>query len=67
MKNSESKDRITVLDTIGQLSDFYKKAKVVFMGGSLVKHGGQNPVEPAAFGKAIIYGPHMFNFKAGLK
>ena len=62
--NSASPARISVLDTIGSLSGFYKKAKLVFIGGSLVKHGGQNPIEPASFGKAVMFGPYMFNFKA---
>jgi len=56
--------RVFVLDTIGQLNDAYFLATVVFVGGSLIKHGGQNPIEPAAMGKAVIFGPHMFNFKA---
>ena len=37
-------------------------ADVVFMGGSFTRRGGQNPIEPAAFGKAILHGPHVFNF-----
>jgi 3-deoxy-D-manno-octulosonic-acid transferase len=36
---------------------------MVFVGGSLVRHGGQNPLEPAACGKAVLFGPHMFNFR----
>ncbi|MBN1526735.1 MAG: 3-deoxy-D-manno-octulosonic acid transferase [Candidatus Omnitrophica bacterium] len=55
---------VLVLDTIGHLKDFYSVATLVFIGGSLVKHGGQNPIEPALFEKPIIFGPHMFNFKA---
>lgn len=56
--------RVLVLDTIGQLNDIYAVSALVFIGGSLVRHGGQNPIEPAAFEKAVIFGPHMFNFKA---
>jgi 3-deoxy-D-manno-octulosonic-acid transferase len=52
-----------VLDTIGNLSSLYRLADVVFIGGSLIKKGGQNIIEPASFGKPIIFGPHMFNFK----
>lgn len=55
--------KVFILDTIGQLKDVYAVATVVFVGGSLVKHGGQNPVEPAFFGKPVIFGPYMFNFK----
>ena len=52
-----------ILDTIGHLNEAYSAATLVFIGGSLVKHGGQNPVEPAALGRAILFGPHMFNFR----
>jgi 3-deoxy-D-manno-octulosonic-acid transferase len=54
---------VIVLDTIGQLNDAYSVATIVFIGGSLVKYGGHNPIEPAVFGRAILFGPHMFNFK----
>ena len=55
---------ILILDTIGQLKGLYACADIVFVGGSLIPHGGQNPIEPAVFGKAIIFGPHMFNFSS---
>lgn len=58
-----SSAQIFILDTIGRLNDFYSIASVVFIGGSLVKHGGQNPIEPAIYAKPVIFGPHMFNFK----
>lgn len=54
---------IVVLDTIGELGRLYSLADLVFVGGSLVPHGGHNILEPAAQGKPIIVGPHMFNFK----
>lgn len=53
---------IYVADTIGELGIFYRLAPVVFMGGSLVKHGGQNPIEPAKLDSAILHGPHVGNF-----
>jgi 3-deoxy-D-manno-octulosonic-acid transferase len=53
---------IYVADTMGELGLFYRLAPVVFMGGSLVKHGGQNPIEAAKLGAAIVHGPHVFNF-----
>jgi 3-deoxy-D-manno-octulosonic-acid transferase len=53
---------IYVADTIGELGLFYRLAPIVFMGGSLVKHGGQNPIEPAKIGCAILHGPHVANF-----
>lgn len=54
---------VVVLNTIGELGRLYRLADLVFVGGSLVPHGGQNILEPAAQGKPIIVGPHMFNFK----
>ncbi len=53
---------IYVADTIGELGLFYRVASIVFMGGSLVKHGGQNPIEPAKLNSAILHGPHIWNF-----
>jgi len=62
--NTNSPDRnIFVLDTMGQLGLFYSAADIVFMGGSLVKRGGHNVIEPATLAKPIIFGPHMFNFR----
>jgi len=55
---------VVILDTIGHLNDAYALATLVFIGGSLVPHGGQNPLEPAAFEKPVVFGPYMFNFKA---
>lgn len=54
---------IYLADTLGELQSLYKGAEVVFMGGSLVPSGGHNILEPARFGKPIIFGPHMDNFK----
>lgn len=54
---------VIILDKIGHLNDAYSVATLVFVGGSLVKHGGQNPIEPAYFAKCIFFGQHMFNFK----
>ncbi len=53
---------IYVADTMGELGLFYRLAGVVFMGGSLVPHGGQNPIEAVKLGAAIVHGPHVFNF-----
>ncbi|MET0710004.1 MAG: 3-deoxy-D-manno-octulosonic acid transferase [Tardiphaga sp.] len=53
---------IYVADTMGELGLFYRLSPVVFMGGSLVPHGGQNPIEPVKLGAAIVHGPHVFNF-----
>lgn len=53
---------IYVADTVGELGLVYRLAPVVFIGGSLVKHGGQNPIEAAKLGAAILHGPHVWNF-----
>ncbi|MCM8800069.1 MAG: 3-deoxy-D-manno-octulosonic acid transferase [Candidatus Omnitrophica bacterium] len=55
--------KVFILDTLGRLIDFYRIADIVFVGGSLVKKGGHNILEPAFFKKPIIFGPYMFNFK----
>ncbi|MFL5063700.1 MAG: 3-deoxy-D-manno-octulosonic acid transferase, partial [Xanthobacteraceae bacterium] len=53
---------VYVADTIGELGLIYRLAPIVFMGGSLVRHGGQNPIEAAKLGTAILHGPHVWNF-----
>ncbi len=53
---------VVIIDTIGDLFTLYGAADVTFVGGSLVPHGGQNILEPAAWGRVPIYGPHMENF-----
>jgi len=54
---------VVVLDTIGELGKVYSIGDIIFVGGSLVPRGGHNILEPAAHGKPIIIGPHMYNFK----
>ncbi|HEX7485108.1 MAG TPA: 3-deoxy-D-manno-octulosonic acid transferase [Vicinamibacterales bacterium] len=54
---------VVVLDTIGELAQLYRLGTIVFVGGSLVPTGGHNILEPAAFGRPILFGPHMQNFK----
>ncbi len=56
-----------LVNTTGELKEFYKVATVVFVGKSLTAEGGQNPIEPAALGKPIVFGPNMQNFKAIVK
>ena len=58
---------IILLDSIGELRAAYPLAEVVFVGGSLIPHGGQSIYEPAAAGKAIVTGPHTANFEAAVK
>ncbi len=55
---------VVVLDTLGELAAFYGAADVVFVGGSLVPHGGHNLVEPAALARPILAGPHLHNFQS---
>jgi 3-deoxy-D-manno-octulosonic-acid transferase len=54
---------VLIVDTIGQLQRFYAAGDVAFVGGSLIPHGGQNMLEPAAQGRAVIFGPHTANFR----
>jgi 3-deoxy-D-manno-octulosonic-acid transferase len=54
---------VLLLDTLGELAAVYGLADGVFVGGSLVPCGGHNPLEPAAFGKAPVFGPSMENFR----
>jgi 3-deoxy-D-manno-octulosonic-acid transferase len=60
--DAEPRDDVIVLDTIGELAQLYQVATVVFVGGSLVDAGGHNILEPAVFGKPIVFGPYMQNF-----
>ncbi|HLN08854.1 MAG TPA: 3-deoxy-D-manno-octulosonic acid transferase [Xanthobacteraceae bacterium] len=53
---------VYVADTMGEMGLLYRIAPIVFMGGSLVRHGGQNPIEAAKLGAAILHGPHVWNF-----
>jgi 3-deoxy-D-manno-octulosonic-acid transferase len=56
-------DDIHIADTIGELGTFYSLAKVAFIGGSLIKHGGQNPIEAIGHDAAVITGPYYHNFE----
>jgi 3-deoxy-D-manno-octulosonic-acid transferase len=60
--DSEPRVDVVIIDTIGELATIYQIASVVFVGGSLVATGGHNVLEPAVFGKPIVFGPHMDNF-----
>jgi len=54
---------VFILDTIGELLNYYSAADIVFVGGSMVKKGGHNILEPASLKKPVIFGPYMFNFR----
>ena len=61
--DAEPRADVVVLDTLGELAQLYQVATAVFVGGSLVDQGGHNILEPAIFGKPIVFGAHMQNFK----
>ncbi len=54
---------VLVLDTVGELEPVYARAVVAFVGGSLVPHGGHNPVEPVFAGRPVVYGRHTTNVR----
>ncbi len=60
--DAEPRVDVVILDTIGELATIYQIATVVFVGGSLIPTGGHNVLEPAVFGKPIVFGPNMQNF-----
>jgi 3-deoxy-D-manno-octulosonic-acid transferase len=62
-KKIKSNTDIFLVDTYGETKKFFKISKVAFIGGSLVDHGGQNPIEPARYNLNIIHGPDTKNFK----
>tara|TARA_B100000795_G_C22754004_1_gene420664 strand:+ start:211 stop:1458 length:1248 start_codon:yes stop_codon:yes gene_type:complete len=62
-KNRMEKDTdIYLVNSFGQTKSFFKICKTVFLGGSMIRHGGQNPLEAARFGCKILHGPHIWNF-----
>jgi 3-deoxy-D-manno-octulosonic-acid transferase len=60
-------ERVVILDSVGELRHAYRLATVVFVGGSFVRRGGQNILEPAACGKPVLFGPHMENFRGSVR
>ena len=62
-KNVNYETDIYLVDTYGETNLFFSFNKIVFVGGSMIKHGGQNPLEPARYGNSILHGPHVDNFK----
>ena len=63
LDNFSSQDDILVIDRVGELRRFYGTSDLAYIGGSLVPHGGQNPLEPLIAGVPVLFGPHMMNFK----
>ena len=64
LKNQAKADHVILVDTIGHLRSLYAYALVVFVGKSLTGRGGQNIIEPASFGRLVVVGPHMENFRS---
>lgn len=62
-KKINEKTDIYLVNTFGQTKSFFKICKTVFLGGSFIKHGGQNPLEAARYGCKILYGPNVWNFE----
>ncbi len=63
IKKSSTKREIMILDTLGELKQIYSIGDIVVIGGSILPHGGHNPLEPIIWGKPVITGPHMENFR----
>ena len=63
LDDAPEKPDVLVVDSTGELTAFFAVATVVFMGKSLTSQGGQNPIEPAALGKPVVFGPFMQNFR----
>ena len=61
-KNIDKNTDIYLVDTYGETKRFFNISKIAFIGGSMIKHGGQNPIEPAKFGLKILHGPNVHNF-----
>ncbi len=57
---------VYLADTMGELGLFYRLADIAFLGGSLIAHGGQNPLEAARLGCTVLHGPHIFNFSEAI-
>ena len=60
---AEAVEDIYLVDTLGELTQFFAACDVAYIGGSLVPIGGHNMIEASALGKAVVFGPHLFNFQ----
>ncbi|KHM45659.1 3-deoxy-D-manno-octulosonic acid transferase [Pseudoalteromonas distincta] len=61
-QNNYNNEQVLLADTLGELQYLYGAANVSFIGGSLIRRGGHNPLESAAFSVGVITGPHTYNF-----
>ena len=62
-KKIDKKTDIYLVNSFGQTQSFFKVCKAAFLGGSIIKHGGQNPLEAVKYGCQILHGPNIWNFK----
>ena len=62
-KKINKKTDIYLVNSFGQTQSFFKECKVVFLGGSIIEHGGQNPLEAVRYGCRTLHGPNIWNFK----
>ena len=62
-KKIDSNTDVYLVDTYGETKKFFSISKIAFIGGSIINHGGQNPIEPARYGLNILHGPNIQNFK----
>lgn len=65
--NTDLSQAVIVLDTVGELAEFYAAADVAFVGGSLILRGGHNVLEPVLLGVPVLFGPHMNNFRTAME
>ena len=64
LMSKEIYEDVLLVDVFGKLQSLYSIADIVFVGGSLINSGGQNPIEPSAYAKPVIFGKYMFNFES---
>ena len=64
LNDSPAAAQVYLGDTMGELMMLYGASDLAFIGGSLIERGGHNPLEPAAWGTAVMSGPHVFNFES---
>jgi 3-deoxy-D-manno-octulosonic-acid transferase len=62
-ENSSVPGDLLIVDTIGELAALYSHSAIAFVGGSMVKEGGHNPIEPANMSVPVLFGPHMDDFR----
>jgi len=61
--NASPRPRVLLVDTVGELGAWWGTARIAFVGGSFGSRGGQNMIEPAAYGAAVCFGPNTWNFR----